>query len=81
MTTVSVWIVILVFFSTQIGGTITTKNAGGNPTYPSFMNNPQYRLVLHKHTTLPNRLSTHHDDCFNDESSIAMHDRLHFHEE
>jgi hypothetical protein len=31
----------------QVTGSFTSKTAGGNCTYPSFMINPQYRLCLH----------------------------------
>ncbi|KAL0577695.1 cysteine protease [Marasmius crinis-equi] len=34
--------------STKISGSFTNKNAGGNPTYPSFMFNPQYHLHIPK---------------------------------
>lgn len=30
----------------QVEGSLTSKNSGGNSTYPSFMNNPQYHLRL-----------------------------------
>ncbi|EEB93679.1 hypothetical protein MPER_07629 [Moniliophthora perniciosa FA553] len=31
----------------RLAGSLTTKNAGGNSTYPSFMINPQYHLHIH----------------------------------
>lgn len=31
----------------QVDGILTSKNAGGNPTYPTFMVNPQYHLRIH----------------------------------
>ncbi|TDL23115.1 cysteine proteinase [Rickenella mellea] len=31
----------------QVDGLLTSKNAGGNCTYPTFMHNPQYRLRVH----------------------------------
>jgi calpain-7 len=31
----------------KMDGSFTTKTAGGNSTYPSFMVNPQYRLRIH----------------------------------
>ena len=34
-------------FSTLLDGTLTSKNAGGNCTYPTFMVNPQYHLHIH----------------------------------
>jgi calpain-7 len=34
----------------QITNTFTSTNAGGNSTYPTFMNNPQYRLQVHPST-------------------------------
>ncbi|KAK7691878.1 hypothetical protein QCA50_005282 [Cerrena zonata] len=30
----------------RLTGAFTAKTAGGNPSYPSFMNNPQYRLRI-----------------------------------
>ena len=30
----------------QAEGTFTSKTAGGNTTYPTFMNNPQYKLRI-----------------------------------
>ncbi|KDQ56387.1 hypothetical protein JAAARDRAFT_310571 [Jaapia argillacea MUCL 33604] len=38
-------------FSKTIEGTLTTKNSGGNCTFPSFMTNPQYHLRIHPSTT------------------------------
>jgi calpain-7 len=39
----------------QVEGTLTSKNAGGNSTHPTFMVNPQYHLRIHppKHATSP----------------------------
>ncbi|KAF5375558.1 hypothetical protein D9615_009157 [Tricholomella constricta] len=34
-------------FTKQIEGVLTSKNAGGNCTYPTFMLNPQYYLQIH----------------------------------
>ncbi|KAJ7725649.1 hypothetical protein DFH07DRAFT_758588, partial [Mycena maculata] len=34
-------------FTSKIEGTLTSKNAGGNNTHPSFMVNPQYHLRIH----------------------------------
>ncbi|KDR76346.1 hypothetical protein GALMADRAFT_247750 [Galerina marginata CBS 339.88] len=34
-------------FTRKVEGSFTAKTAGGNCTYPSFMVNPQYRLVVH----------------------------------
>ncbi|KAJ7287023.1 hypothetical protein C8J57DRAFT_1282596 [Mycena rebaudengoi] len=34
-------------FSSKVEGTLTSKNAGGNSTYPTFMVNPQYHLRIH----------------------------------
>ena len=31
----------------QMTGALTTKTAGGNPSLPTFMNNPQYHLRIH----------------------------------
>jgi calpain-7 len=31
----------------KVTGSFTSKTAGGNRTYPTFMINPQYRLWLH----------------------------------
>jgi hypothetical protein len=36
----------------KVEGLLTSKNAGGNCTYPTFMVNPQYQLILHP---LPSR--------------------------
>ncbi|KIO33307.1 hypothetical protein M407DRAFT_234488 [Tulasnella calospora MUT 4182] len=33
-------------FSAQVDGTFTSRTSGGNPTYRTFMHNPQYRLRL-----------------------------------
>jgi len=33
-------------YAQTVEGTLTSKNSGGNSTYPSFMNNPQYHLRL-----------------------------------
>ena len=43
---------LLVNRISKVEGTFTSKNAGGNCTYPSFMINPQYRLIVH--STGPN---------------------------
>ncbi|KAJ7736872.1 hypothetical protein B0H16DRAFT_1572895 [Mycena metata] len=39
-------------FTSKVDGTLTSKNAGGNTTHPTFMINPQYHLCIHppKHT-------------------------------
>ncbi|KAF8150612.1 hypothetical protein B0H34DRAFT_801552 [Crassisporium funariophilum] len=34
-------------YTAKVEGTLTSKNAGGNYTYPTFMVNPQYHLVIH----------------------------------
>ncbi|KAG6910420.1 hypothetical protein DXG01_010775 [Tephrocybe rancida] len=34
-------------FTRKIHGILTSKNAGGNCTYPTFMSNPQYHLQIH----------------------------------
>ncbi|KNZ75773.1 Calpain-like protease palB/RIM13, partial [Termitomyces sp. J132] len=34
-------------FTKKIEGILTSKNAGGNCTYPTFMANPQYHLQMH----------------------------------
>lgn len=31
----------------QVDGTLTTKNAGGNHTHPTYMLNPQWHLRIH----------------------------------
>lgn len=31
----------------QVSGTVTSKNAGGNLSLPTFMFNPQYHLRIH----------------------------------
>ena len=33
-------------YTKTVEGAFTSKNAGGQPAYPTFMNNPQYRLKL-----------------------------------
>jgi calpain-7 len=33
-------------FTQLIPGSLTTRNAGGNPGWPSWMQNPQYKLVI-----------------------------------
>ncbi|KAJ7125274.1 hypothetical protein C8R44DRAFT_875091 [Mycena epipterygia] len=40
-------------FSSKVEGTLTSKNAGGNSSHPTFMVNPQYHLRIHppKHTS------------------------------
>ena len=53
----------LVMFSTYAGyhfdkfrkveGLLTSKNAGGNCTYPTFMVNPQYQLIIHPSPSRP----------------------------
>ncbi|KAJ7935279.1 hypothetical protein B0H13DRAFT_2304939 [Mycena leptocephala] len=42
-------------FISKVEGTLTSKNAGGNSTHPTFMVNPQYHLRIHppKHATSP----------------------------
>ncbi|KAF8150505.1 hypothetical protein K438DRAFT_1865522 [Mycena galopus ATCC 62051] len=42
-------------FTSKVEGTLTSKNAGGNSTHPTFMVNPQYHLRIHppKHSTSP----------------------------
>ncbi|KAF5355191.1 hypothetical protein D9756_005675 [Leucocoprinus leucothites] len=37
-------------YSTRVEGVLTSKNSGGNCTYPSFMVNPQYHLRIHPST-------------------------------
>ncbi|EKM75828.1 hypothetical protein AGABI1DRAFT_102686 [Agaricus bisporus var. burnettii JB137-S8] len=37
-------------YMTRVDGTLTTKNSGGNSTYPTFMVNPQYHLRIHPST-------------------------------
>ncbi|KIM39736.1 hypothetical protein M413DRAFT_446644 [Hebeloma cylindrosporum] len=39
-------------YTSKVQGLLTSKNAGGNCTYPTFMVNPQYQLILHP---LPSR--------------------------
>ncbi|KAJ6497495.1 hypothetical protein C8R45DRAFT_1093864 [Mycena sanguinolenta] len=34
-------------FTSKVEGTLTSKNAGGNSTHPTFMVNPQYHLRIH----------------------------------
>ncbi|KAF8807060.1 hypothetical protein BYT27DRAFT_7242680 [Phlegmacium glaucopus] len=34
-------------YTYKVEGCLTSKNAGGNCTYPTFMVNPQYHLVIH----------------------------------
>jgi calpain-7 len=34
----------------QTAGTLTSQNSGGNCSYPTFMNNPQYHLRIHPST-------------------------------
>lgn len=34
-------------YTERVTGSFTTKNSGGNATYPTFMLNPQYHLRLH----------------------------------
>ncbi|KAJ6631453.1 hypothetical protein B0H10DRAFT_2207112 [Mycena sp. CBHHK59/15] len=34
-------------FYSKVEGTLTSKNAGGNSTHPTFMVNPQYHLRIH----------------------------------
>ncbi|KAG6891016.1 hypothetical protein C0992_010989 [Termitomyces sp. T32_za158] len=34
-------------YTKKIDGILTSKNAGGNCTYPTFMQNPQYHLQIH----------------------------------
>jgi calpain-7 len=34
-------------FSVKVDGTLTTKNAGGNHTHPTYMLNPQWHLRIH----------------------------------
>ncbi|KAF7350967.1 Calpain catalytic domain-containing protein [Mycena sanguinolenta] len=34
-------------FTSKVEGTLTSKNAGGNSTHPTFMVNPQYYLRIH----------------------------------
>ncbi|KAL4248263.1 peptidase C2 family protein [Abortiporus biennis] len=33
-------------FNETVSGAFTSKTAGGNPTFPTFMSNPQYRLCI-----------------------------------
>lgn len=40
-------ITIPTFLPSQLEGAFTAKTAGGNSSYPTFMNNPQYRLQVH----------------------------------
>ncbi|EGO00763.1 hypothetical protein SERLA73DRAFT_178686 [Serpula lacrymans var. lacrymans S7.3] len=35
------------FHSTKVDGSLTSKNAGGNCTYPTYMVNPQYHLRIY----------------------------------
>ncbi|KAF9524839.1 hypothetical protein CPB83DRAFT_885980 [Crepidotus variabilis] len=35
-------------YTQRLSASFFSKNAGGNCTYPSFMDNPQYRLTVHK---------------------------------
>ncbi|KAF9453717.1 cysteine proteinase [Macrolepiota fuliginosa MF-IS2] len=37
-------------YSTKVEGTLTSKNSGGNCTYPTFMVNPEYHLRIHSPT-------------------------------
>jgi len=37
----------------KVEGLLTSKNAGGNCTYPTFMVNPQYRLIIHPFPSRP----------------------------
>ncbi|KAF9243195.1 hypothetical protein BU15DRAFT_72388 [Melanogaster broomeanus] len=37
-------------FSTKVEGTLTTKNAGGNHSHPTYMLNPQWHLRIHEET-------------------------------
>jgi len=34
-------------YTKTVTGALTSKNSGGNSTHPTFMNNPQYALVIH----------------------------------
>ena len=36
--------------------TLTTKNAGGNSTYPTFMNNPQFSMRIHPESSANKRV-------------------------
>ncbi|KAF8058758.1 hypothetical protein FPV67DRAFT_1523596 [Lyophyllum atratum] len=38
-------------FTKRLEGVLTSKNAGGNCTYPTFMLNPQYYLQIHPRVT------------------------------
>ncbi|EKM60408.1 uncharacterized protein PHACADRAFT_167770 [Phanerochaete carnosa HHB-10118-sp] len=40
-------------YSEKVAGAFTSKNAGGNPSLPSFMVNPQYHLRIHADYTAP----------------------------
>ena len=33
--------------SSQLVGSLTARNAGGNSTFPTFMDNPQYKVHVH----------------------------------
>ncbi|KAF8141175.1 hypothetical protein EV363DRAFT_1203663 [Boletus edulis] len=38
-------------FSIQVDGTLTSKNAGGNHTHPTYMLNPQWHLLIYDEST------------------------------
>ena len=44
---------MLFTIGTKLEGNLTSRNAGGNSTYPSFMINPQYHLhIFHENSSL-----------------------------
>ena len=54
-------------FSATLSGELTIRDAGGNPSLPSFMINPQFKLVLsgHRNTQLRVSLSGARDVAWN----------------